>query len=146
MDNIENVNVEHVDSVDASKILDSKQETPAAAPAAASAEPKKSNNDSTMSMIFGIISIAGGFTGLISLGFAIAGLVYASKAKKAGCTDNMYMVGLATSILGIVVAASALLVIGFIVLSFGFSFVATIIAGFFGMILRSASSAAGLLF
>ena len=80
-----------------------------------------------MSMIFGILSVVGQFTGIISLGFAIAGLVFASKAKKLGLDDTMRKVGFWTSLAGVVMASFVTLFLIGIILVYGLSIFGTIL-------------------
>ena len=97
---------EKVDSVDASKILDSSAAVNKSKQTETAAE-----SEATLSLVFGLLSIVGGFSGTISLAFAIAGLILAQQAKKKGYDDNIRKVGLISSIIGIVLSAFALLII-----------------------------------
>jgi len=118
---------QRVDSVDASRILGSNSSAGAVNSAAVKTETS-ADSYSTMAMIFGILSIVGGFSGLVSLAFGIVGLTMASKAKALGLDDTMRKVGFWTSLAGVILSGIALMIILFIIGMWGLGFVATILA------------------
>lgn len=146
MENNENFTegtTERVDSVDASKILNNAEERKQT-----SSDPSKAEGNATLAMIFGIVSIVGGFGGFISLGFAIAGLVLAKQAKRDGYDGTYQKVGYITSIVGIVLSAvSFLAVVGMLIIfgaGFVLSFFLSIVAAF-AQVARTSHHVIGLL-
>ena len=139
MENNENFTegtTERVDSVDASKILNNAEERKQT-----SSDPSKAEGNATLAMIFGIVSIVGGFGGFISLGFAIAGLVLAKQAKRDGYDGTYQKVGYITSIVGIVLSAVSFLAVVGMLIIFGAGFVMTFVVGILGAIAQAARAA-----
>ena len=121
MENNENFKVgttERVDSVDASKILKRSEGKRTNA-----TTPSNGESSATLSMVFGIVSIVGGFGGFLSLGFGIAGLILAKQAKREGNEETYQKVGYYTSIIGIILAATSFLAIIGMLIFFGAGFV-----------------------
>ena len=131
----ENLNsgvTERVDSVDASKILGTTSEGSAKSTGRSSAGVKSSETSadsySTLALIFGVLSVVGGFSGIVSLAFGIVGLIMADKAKRLGLDDTMRKVGFWTSLAGVIMSGISLLLILFIIAIWGLGFFGTILA------------------
>ena len=118
--------------VDASKILGTTSEGSAKSTGRSSADVKSSETSadsySTLALIFGVLSVVGGFSGIISLAFGIVGLIMADKAKRLGLDDTMRKVGFWTSLAGVVLSGLALLAILAIIAIWGLGFFGTILA------------------
>ena len=127
---------QRVDSVDASKILNS-----SGGQKKTSVDPSKGESSATLSMIFGIVSIVGGFGGFLSLGFAIAGLILAKQAKGEGYEGTYQKVGFYTSVIGIILAAVSFLVIVGMLVFFGASFVLSFFLSIVAIFAEAARSA-----
>ena len=82
----------------------------------------------TLSMVFGILSVVGGFSGLIALAFGIIGLIFANNAKQLGYDDLIRKVGFWTSLVGVILSGISLLGILFVLLWVGFGFLASILS------------------
>ena len=139
MENNENFKVgttERVDSVDASKILKRSEGKRTNA-----TTPSNGESSATLSMVFGIVSIVGGFGGFLSLGFGIAGLILAKQAKREGNEETYQKVGYYTSIIGIILAATSFLAIIGMLIFFGAGFVMTFVVGILGAIAQAARAA-----
>lgn len=126
---------EKVDSVDASKILGTSETTAKKVQTQTEAESK-----ATLSLVFGILSIAGGFGGVLALAFAIAGIVLASQAKKQGYDDAICKAGFYTSLIGIILGAMAMVIILLFVFGFiGMGVLTTILSMIAALFARSSS-------
>ena len=139
MENNENFKVgttERVDSVDASKILKRSEGKRTNA-----TTPSNGESSATLSMVFGIVSIVGGFGGFLSLGFGIAGLILAKQAKREGNEETYQKVGYYTSIIGIILAATSFLVVLGMLIFFGAGFVMTFVVGILGAIAQATRAA-----
>ena len=136
---------EKVDSVDASKILTNSEAAAKTSSAAKQGTETTADSYATLSMVFGLLSIVGGFSGLISLGFGIVGLIMASNAKKLGYDDVIRKVGFWTSLIGVIVSGCAFLACVAVILFVGLGTVLSIVGTILAVIAGGALAASNLI-
>ncbi|SCW37678.1 hypothetical protein SAMN02910456_00836 [Ruminococcaceae bacterium YRB3002] len=136
---MDNENRTGTDSMEATKILGTDPAAPAVIKQvknAGNTTPSGTTPDSyaTLSMVFGILSIVGGFSGIMSLVFGILGLIFSNNAKKLGYDDTIRKVGFWTSLAGVIISGMSFAAIMAVLLIFGFGMIASFISVFLGII------------